>query len=93
MLDKTNAVVGGRASAGGEARSCRCACETRNSKLDTLDQRLLNDFQHGFPLSPTPYADMARALGVSEAEVLARLAALMQAGAVSRVGAVVRPNS
>ncbi len=61
--------------------------------MNALDQRLLNDFQHGFPLSPTPYADIARALGVSEAEVLARLAALMQAGAVSRVGAVVRPNT
>ena len=61
--------------------------------MNLLDQRLLNDFQHGFPLSPTPYADIARALGVSEAEVLARLDALMKAGAVSRVGAVLRPNT
>jgi DNA-binding Lrp family transcriptional regulator len=61
--------------------------------MNTLDQRLLNDFQHGFPLSPTPYADIARELGVSEAEVLARLGALMNAGAVSRVGAVLRPNT
>jgi siroheme decarboxylase len=58
-----------------------------------LDRHLLNDFQHEFPLTPTPYADMARALGVSEDEVLARLAALQADGAVSRVGAVVRPNT
>ena len=61
--------------------------------MNALDQRLLNDFQHGFPLTPTPYADIARELGVTEAEVLARLEQLMGAGAVSRVGVVVRPNT
>lgn len=58
-----------------------------------LDQRLLNDFQHEFPLTPTPYADIARELGVTEDEVIARLHKLKHAGAVSRVGAVVRPNT
>jgi len=58
-----------------------------------FDRRLLNDFQHDFPLSPTPYADMARELGVTEDEVIARLRELKQAGAISRVGAVVRPNT
>jgi siroheme decarboxylase len=62
--------------------------------LTAIDRRrLLNDFQQDFPLSPTPYADMARALGVTEEEVLARLRELKQAGAISRVGAVVRPNT
>jgi len=67
--------------------------QVHETALDDLDQRLLNDFQQDFPLSPTPYADMARNLGVTEAEVLARLEALKSAGAVSRVGAVVRPNT
>ncbi|MGE5241502.1 MAG: AsnC family transcriptional regulator [Bacteroidota bacterium] len=58
-----------------------------------IDRRLLNDFQHEFPLTPTPYADMARELGVTEDEVIARLHKLKHAGAVSRVGAVVRPNT
>ena len=66
---------------------------TRNPELSLLDRRLLNDFQQDFPLSATPYADMARRLGVTEAEVLARLRELKQAGAISRVGAVVRPNT
>jgi|SRR3989344_458073 len=64
-----------------------------NADLTDIERRLLNDFQHDFPLSPTPYADMAQALGVSEAEVLAMLVRLKDAGAVSRVGAVVRPNT
>jgi len=61
--------------------------------LSDLERHLLNDYQHGFPLSPTPYADIAHELGVSEAEVLATLTRLQQQGAVSRVGAVLRPNT
>lgn len=57
------------------------------------DKRLLNDFQRDFPLSPRPFARIAEALGVSEDEVLKRLAALRERGAVSRVGAVVEPNT
>ena len=64
-----------------------------NADLTDIERRLLNDFQHDFPLSPTPYADIAQSLGVSEAEVLATLVRLKDAGAVSRVGAVVRPNT
>lgn len=61
--------------------------------LTELERRLLNDFQHDFPLTPAPYADLAQQLGVSEDEVIATLARLKQQGAVSRVGAVVRPNT
>jgi len=61
--------------------------------LTAVDQRLLNDYQQDFPLSPTPYADIARELGVTEDEVIARLHELKQAGTISRVGAVVRPNT
>lgn len=67
--------------------------QTNETMLTDLERRLLNDFQHGFPLSPTPYADIAHELGASEAEVLDALARLQQQGAVSRVGAVLRPNT
>lgn len=60
--------------------------------LDPIDRRLLDDFQRDFPLTARPYAAIATALGVSESEVLARLARLMECGAVSRVGAVFRPH-
>lgn len=39
------------------------------TSLDSLEQSLLNDFQQGFPLTPTPFADMAEQLGVSEEQV------------------------
>jgi DNA-binding Lrp family transcriptional regulator len=57
-----------------------------------LEQRLLNDFQHGLPLSPTPYADIAKSLGVDECTVIDSLDRLQREGVVSRVGAVFRPN-
>lgn len=57
-----------------------------------IEQRLLNDFQHGLPLSPTPFADIASELGVYETTVLENLKRLQTEGAISRVGAVFRPN-
>ncbi len=55
-------------------------------------QRLLNEFQHELPLSPTPYADMAERLGIDEQAVLDLLTELKDQGTISRVGAVFRPN-
>lgn len=61
-------------------------------ELGTLERRLLNDFQHHLPLSPTPYADIAAQLGTTEEAVLSALQELQGAGAVSRVGAVFRTH-
>ena len=58
----------------------------------SVEQHLLNDFQHNFPLSPTPYADMAKQLGISEERVLQILQAKTEEGVISRVGAVFAPN-
>ena len=55
-------------------------------------QRLLNEFQHELPLSPTPYADMAERLGIDEQTLLDLLVELKDQGTISRVGAVFRPN-
>lgn len=63
-----------------------------NMILTELEKHLLNDYQHGFPLTAAPYADIAAQLGVSEAEVLQALETLTEAGVVSRVGAVFAPN-
>lgn len=62
------------------------------TRLDQTDWRLLNDYQHGFPLCPRPFRELARALGCSEAEVLHRLAVHQRSGVVSRVGVVFRPH-
>jgi DNA-binding Lrp family transcriptional regulator len=57
-----------------------------------LEKRLLDDFQHDLPLSATPFADMARQLGVSENEVLDTVHKLQDSGVISRVGPVFTPN-
>lgn len=54
--------------------------------LDTLDRRLLDEFQRDFPLESRPYARLAERLGCEEIEVMERLARLSDAGVVSRVG-------
>jgi DNA-binding Lrp family transcriptional regulator len=61
-------------------------------QFSKLEQRLLNEFQQGMPLTPNPYADIARQLGVYETTVLETLSRLQTEGVISRVGAVFRPN-
>jgi siroheme decarboxylase len=61
--------------------------------MDSLDRRLLNDFQRDFPLSVRPYAELGERLGIGEDEVMDRLARLSRGGEVSRVGAVFRPHA
>lgn len=56
--------------------------------MNTLTRQLLDHYQRGLPLSSTPYADMAAALGVTEQEVLNQLAQLKEQGVISRVGPV-----
>ncbi|MDK9695312.1 MAG: AsnC family transcriptional regulator [Siculibacillus sp.] len=58
--------------------------------LDAVDRAIVAATQSGLPLTPTPYADVAVTVGVTEAEVIARLARLLEAGIVRRIGAV--PN-
>jgi len=60
--------------------------------LSDIDRRLLDDYQHDFPLDPQPFATIAEQLGVDEAKVIERLAYLKRFGALSRVGPVLRPN-
>lgn len=60
--------------------------------LSDTERRLLDDFQHGLPLEPRPFARMAESLGVSEETVIAALQGLQDNGVVSRVGPVFRPN-
>ena len=60
--------------------------------LTPLHKRLLNDYQHDFPLSARPYQDIADALDVTEAEVLSALTELNDDGFISRIGPVIPPN-
>jgi DNA-binding Lrp family transcriptional regulator len=62
-------------------------------EFSRLEQRLLNDYQHGIPLTPRPFADIAAQLGVYETTVVEAYQRLRTEGVVSRIGAVFRPNS
>jgi siroheme decarboxylase len=64
----------------------------RASIQSPLDVELLNRFQRDFPLHPRPFAAMADKLGVAESVVIERLRTLRDSGAISRIGAVFRPN-
>ena len=62
------------------------------NNFSPLEQHLLNDYQRDMSLSATPYADMAKQLGVSEEKVLESINLLQDRGVISRVGPVFRPN-
>ncbi len=61
-------------------------------QFSRLEQRLLNEYQRGIPLTATPWADIARQLGVYETTVLETFKRLQTEGIVSRIGAVFHPN-
>lgn len=60
--------------------------------LSQLQMQLLNDFQKEFPLSPTPYKEIAHSLGISEKDVLELLTELNQRQYISRIGSIISPN-
>lgn len=61
--------------------------------MNTVDQRLLNDFQRNFPLEPRPFAALAERVGESEDAVVDAFKRLAGDGTVSRIGAVFRPGA
>ncbi len=58
--------------------------------LYDAEREIIAATQDGLPLVPAPYAEIARATGTSEAEVMARLAAMLSRGIVRRIA--VAPN-
>lgn len=55
-------------------------------ELDSLDRAILAQMQGDFPLSDTPYAEVAERLGVSEAVLLARLQSMLDERLLTRFG-------
>lgn len=54
--------------------------------LDDTDRRIVNTLQEGFPLSPRPYREAAGRLGLTEADLIARLKRLLETRAITRFG-------
>jgi len=59
----------------------------KTGPLDDLDRAILNEIQSHFPIDSRPYAEVGRRVGASEAEVLARVASMAEAGIIRRLGA------
>lgn len=68
------------------ARSGSAEHAAADVPLDDIDRRLINALQDGFPLVPEPYRQVAESLGLSEAELLRRLDALLARGILTRFG-------
>ncbi len=54
--------------------------------LSDLDRRIVNRLQEGLPLVAEPFAEVAREIGCTEAELLERTAQLLHAGVLTRFG-------
>jgi DNA-binding Lrp family transcriptional regulator len=63
--------------------------ERAAADLSALDRRVLLEVQGGFPLTATPYRDVAEAVGAPVGEVLASVERLLADGCIKRIGCVV----
>ena len=68
------------------------ATSPRAAQFSDVEKKLLNDFQHDFPLAHAPFDTIATRLGVDEEKVITTLQDFQQQGLVSRVGPVFSPN-
>ncbi|MDD4748644.1 MAG: siroheme decarboxylase subunit beta [Methanosarcinaceae archaeon] len=55
--------------------------------MDEIDLKLLKLTQDGIPLTPSPFAGVAKELGLTEKEVVKRLRNLQKEGKIRRFGA------
>ena len=60
------------------------------SALDAVDRAIVRETQAGLPLTARPYEVVAKAVGVSEVEVIRRISSMQEQGVIRRIGAV--PN-
>ena len=79
-----------------EPRHESCARQAEALSLERPDAptlRLLNEFQHRFPLAHAPFAEIGLRLGQTQQWVVHALQRAQRQGAVSRVGAVFAPHA
>lgn len=61
--------------------------------LGTTELSLIDRWQRDFPLTGRPFALVGDAAGLDEAEAIEKFIRLQEAGVISRIGAVVKPNT
>jgi DNA-binding Lrp family transcriptional regulator len=63
--------------------------ESARGDLDTLEVEILLTIQDGFPLTATPYADIASEIGVDVDAVIDTIVSLRNDGCIKRIGCIV----
>jgi DNA-binding Lrp family transcriptional regulator len=63
------------------------------AELELVDRRLIEGWQRDFPILSRPFSLIGEAVGLAEDAVIRRYAALREVGIISRIGAVVAPNT
>ena len=61
-------------------------------EIDDVDRAILNQIQSDFPITSRPYLTIAEDLGLSEGEVLKRVARLKASGIIRRIGGNFKPE-
>jgi len=56
--------------------------------MDKIDKQLLTMIQRDFPIAPRPFACLGKQLGISEDNVMTRIANLKEQGVIRRLGGV-----
>jgi DNA-binding Lrp family transcriptional regulator len=54
--------------------------------MDSLDRRIINELQGGFPVCERPFREVAERLGTSESELITRLRCMLDDGLLTRFG-------
>jgi DNA-binding Lrp family transcriptional regulator len=76
-------------SGGGENVRATAISESATGDLSTLDARLLLAIQGGFPLTATPFRDIAAELDESVGDVIDAIRRLRETGCIKRIGCIV----
>lgn len=56
--------------------------------IDQIDGRLLNILQSDFPLSPTPFKEIAEKLNISEIQIIEKVTRLKEEGIIRQISAI-----
>lgn len=58
-------------------------------EMDSTDRKIMTRLQDGLPLTPSPFAEIARECGTGEEEFLERVRALKARGLIRRIGPII----
>ena len=58
----------------------------------SMQKKMLNNYQQDFPLSSTPFKDIALSLDVSEDDILLAFSELKKEKFINRIGSIITPN-